>query len=114
MDSIRVGLCNDGLYCFVSPILQAAGDAISDMLVIEAILALKGLTVQQWDAIYVDLPNRQLKVKVKRAWNNLSDYSILPVFPRQVFPEWVTFRSVCTLYLVRKALQKLLYSHFKK
>lgn len=67
MDSIRVGLCNDGLYCFVSPILQAAGDAISDMLVIEAILALKGLTVQQWDAIYVDLPNRQLKVKVKRA-----------------------------------------------
>lgn len=52
---------------FPSPILQAAGDAISDMLVIEAILALKGLTVQQWDAIYVDLPNRQLKVKVKRA-----------------------------------------------
>jgi len=43
---------------------QAAGDAISDMLVIEAILILKGLTVQQWDALYTDLPNRQLKVKV--------------------------------------------------
>ncbi|XP_052043672.1 phosphoacetylglucosamine mutase [Apodemus sylvaticus] len=43
---------------------QAAGDAISDMLVIQAILALKKLTIQQWDAIYVDLPNRQLKVKV--------------------------------------------------
>ncbi|XP_008056292.1 phosphoacetylglucosamine mutase [Carlito syrichta] len=43
---------------------QAAGDAVSDMLVIEAILALKGLTVQQWDALYTDLPNRQLKVKV--------------------------------------------------
>ncbi|XP_024432388.1 phosphoacetylglucosamine mutase [Desmodus rotundus] len=43
---------------------QAAGDAISDMLVIEAILAVKGLTVQQWDALYTDLPNRQLKVKV--------------------------------------------------
>ncbi|XP_004628361.1 phosphoacetylglucosamine mutase [Octodon degus] len=43
---------------------QAAGDAISDMLVIEAILALKGLTAQQWDALYRDLPNRQLKVKV--------------------------------------------------
>lgn len=54
------------VYMLCSPILQAAGDAISDMLVIEAILALKGLTVQQWDAIYVDLPNRQLKVKVKR------------------------------------------------
>lgn len=34
------------------------------MLVIEAILALKGLTVQEWDDIYTDLPNRQLKVKV--------------------------------------------------
>uniref|UniRef100_A0A452UYB8 Phosphoacetylglucosamine mutase n=1 Tax=Ursus maritimus TaxID=29073 RepID=A0A452UYB8_URSMA len=43
---------------------QAAGDAISDMLVIEAILTRKGLTVQQWDALYTDLPNRQLKVKV--------------------------------------------------
>nr|XP_044613444.1 phosphoacetylglucosamine mutase isoform X1 [Equus asinus] len=43
---------------------QAAGDAISDMLVIEAVLALKGLTVQEWDALYTDLPNRQLKVKV--------------------------------------------------
>ncbi|XP_048209590.1 phosphoacetylglucosamine mutase isoform X2 [Perognathus longimembris pacificus] len=39
---------------------QTAGDAISDMLVIEAILALKGLTVQQWDALYADLPNRQV------------------------------------------------------
>ncbi|XP_006870732.1 PREDICTED: phosphoacetylglucosamine mutase [Chrysochloris asiatica] len=29
-----------------------------------AILALKGLTVQQWDALYMDIPNRQLKVKV--------------------------------------------------
>uniref|UniRef100_A0A5F8H606 Phosphoacetylglucosamine mutase n=1 Tax=Monodelphis domestica TaxID=13616 RepID=A0A5F8H606_MONDO len=43
---------------------QTVGDAISDMLLIEAILALKGLSVQQWDAIYTDLPNRQLKVKV--------------------------------------------------
>ncbi|XP_071404780.1 phosphoacetylglucosamine mutase [Pithys albifrons albifrons] len=43
---------------------QTVGDAISDMLVIEAILALKGLTVQQWDGIYTDLPNRLLKVQV--------------------------------------------------
>ncbi|XP_062428787.1 phosphoacetylglucosamine mutase [Rhea pennata] len=43
---------------------QTVGDAISDMLVIEAILALKGLTVQQWDAIYSDLPNRLLTVQV--------------------------------------------------
>lgn len=37
------------------------------MLVIEAILALKGLTVQQWDALYADLPNRLLKVQVSPA-----------------------------------------------
>ncbi|XP_029451389.1 LOW QUALITY PROTEIN: phosphoacetylglucosamine mutase [Rhinatrema bivittatum] len=43
---------------------QTVGDAISDMLIIEAILVLKKLTVQQWDAVYTDLPNRQLKVKV--------------------------------------------------
>ncbi|KAM6355333.1 phosphoacetylglucosamine mutase isoform 1-T1 [Podargus strigoides] len=43
---------------------QTVGDAVSDMLVIEAILALKGLTVQQWDAVYTDLPNRLLKVQV--------------------------------------------------
>ncbi|NXX74151.1 AGM1 mutase, partial [Urocolius indicus] len=43
---------------------QTVGDAISDMLAIEAILALKGLTVQQWDSIYTDLPNRLLRVQV--------------------------------------------------
>ncbi|XP_071375438.1 phosphoacetylglucosamine mutase [Centroberyx affinis] len=43
---------------------QTVGDAISDMLLIETILAIKGMTVQQWDTIYTDLPNRQLKVKV--------------------------------------------------
>lgn len=34
------------------------------MLLIEAVLAVRGMTVQDWDAIYSDLPNRQLKVKV--------------------------------------------------
>ncbi|KAI6071396.1 Phosphoacetylglucosamine mutase [Aix galericulata] len=43
---------------------QTVGDAISDMLVIEAILSLKGLTVHQWDAFYTDFPNRLLKVQV--------------------------------------------------
>ncbi|XP_069788307.1 phosphoacetylglucosamine mutase [Narcine bancroftii] len=43
---------------------QTVGDAISDLLTIEAILFIKGLTIQQWDLIYTDLPNRQLKVKV--------------------------------------------------
>lgn len=48
----------------INVINQTVGDAISDMLLIEAILAIKGMTIQQWDTIYIDLPNRQLKVKV--------------------------------------------------
>lgn len=50
--------------CCVLSLLKTVGDAISNMLLIEAILAIKGMTIQQWDAIYTDLPNRQLKVKV--------------------------------------------------
>lgn len=53
-----------GYTCCVFFLLKTVGDSISDMLLIEAILAIKGMTVQQWDAIYTDLPNRQLKVKV--------------------------------------------------
>ncbi|KAG9493696.1 phosphoacetylglucosamine mutase [Eleutherodactylus coqui] len=48
----------------INLINQTVGDAISDMLVIEAILFLKNLTVQKWDEMYTDLPNRQLKVTV--------------------------------------------------
>ncbi|XP_028857915.1 phosphoacetylglucosamine mutase [Denticeps clupeoides] len=48
----------------VNLVNQTVGDAISDMLLIEAVLAVRGLSVQQWDKIYTDLPNRQLKVKV--------------------------------------------------
>ncbi|XP_004083772.1 phosphoacetylglucosamine mutase [Oryzias latipes] len=48
----------------INVINQTVGDALSDMLLIEAILAIKGMTVEQWDRIYTDLPNRQLKVKV--------------------------------------------------
>ncbi|XP_034018411.1 phosphoacetylglucosamine mutase [Thalassophryne amazonica] len=52
------------LHHTINIINQTVGDAISDMLLIEAILAVKRMTIQQWDAIYTDLPNRQLKVKV--------------------------------------------------
>lgn len=44
---------------------QAIGDALSDALFVEAVLALKGWTVQQWDGIYADLPSRQKKLAVK-------------------------------------------------
>uniref|UniRef100_A0A671SUI3 Phosphoacetylglucosamine mutase n=1 Tax=Sinocyclocheilus anshuiensis TaxID=1608454 RepID=A0A671SUI3_9TELE len=48
----------------INLINQTVGDAISDMLVIETVLAIRGMSVQDWHAIYTDLPNRQLKVTV--------------------------------------------------
>lgn len=44
---------------------QTVGDAISDMLVVELILALKNMTISDWDCLYTDLPSRQLKVTIK-------------------------------------------------
>lgn len=44
---------------------QAVGDALSDLLLVDAILYLKGWTLQNWNGLYKDLPSRQCKVKVK-------------------------------------------------
>ena len=41
------------------------GDAISDLLVVELILAMRDLGVADWNKLYTDLPSRQLKVKIK-------------------------------------------------
>ena len=41
------------------------GDAISDILAVELVLASKQLNPEQWNKLYTDLPNRQLKVSVK-------------------------------------------------
>jgi phosphoacetylglucosamine mutase len=35
------------------------------MLVVETILRSRGESIEDWDNLYVDLPNRQLKVNVK-------------------------------------------------
>jgi phosphoacetylglucosamine mutase len=43
---------------------QAIGDALSDAMFVEAVLALKGWSVQAWDALYADLPSRQTKLAV--------------------------------------------------
>jgi len=43
---------------------QAVGDAISDMLFVEAVLALRGWQLEDWDALYTDLPSRQTKLPV--------------------------------------------------
>ena len=45
---------------------QAVGDALSDMLLVDAILVLMGgWTCSTWNALYTDLPSKQCKVRVK-------------------------------------------------
>lgn len=44
---------------------QAVGDALSDMLLVEAILAHKGWTPKEWLGTYTDLPSRLVRVEVK-------------------------------------------------
>ncbi|XP_073038429.1 phosphoacetylglucosamine mutase-like isoform X2 [Primulina eburnea] len=43
---------------------QAVGDALSGMLLVEAILLHWGWSIYRWNELYQDLPSRQLKVKV--------------------------------------------------
>lgn len=40
---------------------QAAGDALSGVLMVEAILKHMGWSIERWNEIYEDLPSRQLK-----------------------------------------------------
>ena len=43
---------------------QTVGDALSDMLLVETILAHKTWTPREWDLTYTDLPNRLVRVEV--------------------------------------------------
>ncbi|KAI0032737.1 phosphoacetylglucosamine mutase [Vararia minispora EC-137] len=52
------------LRSLVQLINQTVGDAISDMLLVEAILTHKSYSGEEWDSLYVDLPNRLVKVVV--------------------------------------------------
>jgi len=44
---------------------ETVGDAITDLLAVELVLALRNLGVRDWDTLYTDLPSRQLKVTIK-------------------------------------------------
>ena len=44
---------------------QAVGDALSDLLLVDAILRIKQWDLETWDAMYTDLPSRQSKVCVQ-------------------------------------------------
>ncbi|KAL3428066.1 n-acetylglucosamine-phosphate mutase [Phlyctema vagabunda] len=43
---------------------QTVGDALSDMLLVETILAHKSWTPREWDLTYTDLPNRLVRIEV--------------------------------------------------
>ncbi|KAF8642252.1 hypothetical protein AX16_009527 [Volvariella volvacea WC 439] len=43
---------------------QTVGDALSDMLLVEVVLAHKSYSGFEWDSLYTDLPNRLVKVVV--------------------------------------------------
>ena len=43
---------------------QTVGDALSDLLMVEVILAHKGWSPKEWDLTYTDLPNRLVKIEV--------------------------------------------------
>ena len=49
---------------FYKLINQAVGDAISDCIGVEAVLAALNMTVEQWDDLYEDLPSRQGKIAI--------------------------------------------------
>ena len=44
---------------------QAVGDALSDLLLVEVVLAHKGWGPSEWNLTYTDLPNRLVRVEVK-------------------------------------------------
>lgn len=44
---------------------QAVGDALCDLLLVDAILQIKGWNIQDWNRLYTDLPSRQCKVSVE-------------------------------------------------
>jgi len=53
------------LQLLVDVINQTVGDAISDMLLVECILAARGWSVEDWSTQYQDLPNKLMKASVK-------------------------------------------------
>jgi phosphoacetylglucosamine mutase len=61
----RAWLATRRLRLFLLAINQSVGDALSDMLVALACLAIQGWSLEDWISIYTDYPSRQLKVAVK-------------------------------------------------
>ncbi len=54
---------------------QSVGDALCDLLAVEAVLAARKMTIEDWDLMYEDMPSRQGKVKVKDRWETTLETS---------------------------------------
>lgn len=54
----------ESLVALTNLINQAVGDALSDMLLVEAILAHKSWTLKEWVMTYTDLPSRLVRIEV--------------------------------------------------
>lgn len=57
-------LCLQRLRVLPSLINQAVGDAVSDLLLVDAILHIKGWDLEAWNQLYTDMPSRMSKLKV--------------------------------------------------
>eukprot|EP00126_Sphaerothecum_destruens_P007419 Sdes_comp19841_c0_seq2m12056 len=53
------------LKAFSNLVNQAVGDGIADMLAVDIMLLFLGWSMQDWDQLYQDLPNRLMKVSVE-------------------------------------------------
>ena len=58
-------LASQRLLASTKLINQAVGDAMSDCLMVEAVLTVKEWSLDDWAAIYSDLPSRQTKLAVE-------------------------------------------------
>ena len=63
----------ESLVALTNLINQAVGDALSDMLLVEIILAHKGWGLKEWISTYTDLPSRLVRIEV-------ADRSIFKMF----------------------------------
>lgn len=52
------------LKALIDLINQTVGDALSDLLLTEVVLAHKGWTCPDWENTYIDMPNRLVRVEV--------------------------------------------------
>jgi len=72
---------------------QAVGDALSDMLLVEAVLAHRRYGPWEWDSMYKDLPNRLMKVSVR----NRADFTTEDAERKLVTPEGMQQRITDTV-----------------